>query len=91
MQARRRWAPVAEAFTNDPTGVPSAQRPGVAATWPGAGNARYVSCRALLDIHPSPSRFVPQATIEGWRETIRRDPDVRAALLNPARREPRRR
>jgi hypothetical protein len=76
MRARRRWTPVAAAFTSDPR-------------WPGAGNARYAPSRALLDLNRSAPRSVPHATIDGWREALRHDGEMRAALLNPARYQPR--
>ncbi|HEV7897529.1 MAG TPA: hypothetical protein VGP31_06765 [Planosporangium sp.] len=85
MRARRRWAPVATAFTNDSIRVlPSERRKGAGATWPVARNGRYVSSRVLLDADRSSPRFVSHASIEGWREAIRRDGAMRAALLNPA-------
>jgi hypothetical protein len=52
-------------------------------------NSRYVSSRTLIDANRSSPRFIPHASIEGWRESMRRDARVRAALLNPIRHESR--
>jgi hypothetical protein len=73
MRARRNWTPGA-----------LSSRPGQSAEagWPGAGNTPYVSSRSLLDADRSAPRFVPHASIEGWRESMRRDGRMRAALLN---------
>jgi hypothetical protein len=91
MQVRRRWAPVAEMPASDRAGaLTSRQQPG--ATTGGrqdVRNPRYVSPSALLDADRTTPRFVPRASIEGWRERIRRDATMRAVLLNPVDYEPR--
>jgi hypothetical protein len=90
MQVRRRWSPVAES-ASDPTGAltPERQHRVAAKNRSDARNPRYVSPRALLDGNGTGRRFVPPASIESWRETIRDDATVRAALLNPVDYEPR--
>ena len=91
MQVRRRWSPVAEMSASDPTGAltPERQRRAAARDRSDPRNPRYVSPRALLDSDRSGRRFVPFASIESWRETIRNDATVRGALLNPVDYEPR--
>jgi hypothetical protein len=56
---------------------------------PGARNDRYVSASAHLDADRTTQRFVPPASIDGWREKMRRDATMRAVLLNPVDYEPR--
>ena len=91
MQVRRRWSPVAEMSASDPTGAltPERQHGAVARDRSGVRNPRYVSPNVLLDVHRTAHRFLPTASIEGWRETIRRDDAMRAVLLNPVDYEPR--
>jgi hypothetical protein len=90
MQVRRRWSAVAEMPASGRAGaLTGAQRRGVAARdRPGVRNPRYVSPSVLLDVDQTPRRFVPTASIDGWREMIRRDATIRAALLNPVDYEP---
>jgi hypothetical protein len=91
MQVRRRWSPVAEMSASDPTGAltPERQHRVAARNRSDVQNPRYVSSRAPLDGNGTGRRFVPPASIERWRETIRDDATVRAALLNPVDYEPR--
>jgi hypothetical protein len=86
MQVRRRWSPVAEMPTDNRTGaLATGQRWSAGA---GVRNIRYDSSRALRDIDEAAPWFVPNASIEGWRERIRRDARLRDALLNPRDYEP---
>jgi hypothetical protein len=91
MQVRRRWSPVAEMSASDPTGAltPERQHRAAARDRSDVRNPRYVSPSVLLDVDRSGRRFPPPASIERWRETIRDDATVRAALLNPVDYEPR--
>jgi hypothetical protein len=74
---------------NDRVGaLRSGQEQGAELHWPGARNTRYVSSRTLVDAERSSPRFIPNASIEGWRDSMRRDARMRAALLNPIRHEP---
>jgi hypothetical protein len=88
MQVRRRWSPVAEMSASDPTGAltPERQHRAAARNRSDVRNPRYVSPSVLLDTEGSARRF---PSIERWRETIRNDATVRAALLNPVDYEPR--
>jgi hypothetical protein len=91
MQVRRRWSPVAEMSASDPTGAltPERQHRAAARDRSGVRNPRYVSPSVLLDLDRNSGRFLPSASIESWRQTIREDPSVRAVLLNPVDYEPR--
>jgi hypothetical protein len=60
---------------------------GVDKVLPGARNARYLSSSPLLDANRPSPRFIPYTSIERWRESMRRDALMRAALLNPVRYE----
>jgi len=90
MQVRRRWSAVAEMPASGWAGaLTGEQRRCVAASdRPNVRNPRYVSPSALLDVNQTPRRFVSTASIDGWRETMRRDAAIRAALLNPVDYEP---
>jgi hypothetical protein len=51
----------------------------------GCHNDSYRSPQVDRDRNPSRIRFV---CVDAWRESMRTDPDLRAALLNPVRYEP---
>lgn len=91
MQVRRRWSPVAEMSASDPTGAltPERQRRVADRDRSDLPNPRYVSPSVRLDADRAAQRFLPSASIERWRETIRNDATVRAVLLNPVDYEPR--
>ncbi len=90
MQVRRRWSAVAEMPASDRAGALTGEqrRASAASDCPNVRNPRYVSPSALLDVYQTPRRFVPTASIDGWREMMRRDATMRAALLNPVDYEP---
>ena len=86
MAVRRRWAPVAEASPTDRArvlGVSVRHTPRST-----CHNERYTSARPDLDRSDAGARFVPTASIDDWREKIRTDAELRAALLNPVTYEP---
>jgi hypothetical protein len=90
MQVRRRWSPVAEMPANDRGALACGPRSDAAARdRSGVRNPRYMSARVLLDNEQTAPRFPPSTVVDGWRETIRRDPTMRAVLLNPVDYEPR--
>ena len=91
MQGRRRWSPVAGMSASDPTGAltPERQRHAAARDRADPRNPRYVTPSVLLDADRTGPRFLPSALIEDWRDMIREDATVRAALLNPVDYEPR--
>jgi hypothetical protein len=86
MLARRRWATVAEASPSDRARALGASVRHTPRS--NCHNERYRSARADLDHGDRSARFVPTASIESWRESIRTDEVLRAAVLNPVDYEP---
>jgi hypothetical protein len=84
---RRDWAAVAATSTHARRGAPVPERgPDLAAAaLPVARNSRYVSPTAGLDRARTSPRFIA-ASVEAWRQKMRGDDAVRAALLNGPRR-----
>jgi hypothetical protein len=82
MLARRRWAPVVASTTDRARALGGSVR---LRSKTGFHNNGYRSSTADLDRVPSRTGF---SCVEEWRESMRVDPAVRAALLNPLDYEP---
>jgi hypothetical protein len=82
MPARRRWAPVAASISDRTRALGAGVRLRSKA---GCHNDSYRSSPADRDPNPSRVRF---GCVDEWREWMRNDPELRAALLNPVAYEP---
>jgi hypothetical protein len=82
MPARRRWAPDAASISDRTRALGAGMRLRSKA---GCHNERYRSPQLDRDHNTSRPRFV---CVDDWRDSMRDDPQVRSALLNPVDYEP---